>query len=73
LTTAGIFETRRRREMFGRQRFMKVVRHNHHLNASGIRDTVLAAIDDFRGRTPQEDDVTLILSIQIQIRTNNWN
>ena len=61
LTTDGIFETRRHREMFGRQRFMEVVRRNHHLNAVGIRDAVLAAIDDFRGRTRQEDDVTLVV------------
>ena len=61
LTTDGIFETRRHREMFGRQRFMEVIRRNHHLNAVGIRDAVLAAIDDFRGRTRQEDDVTLVV------------
>ena len=61
LTTDGIFETRRHREMFGRQRFMEVVRRNHHLDAVGIRDAVLAAIDDFRGRTRQEDDVTLVV------------
>jgi serine phosphatase RsbU (regulator of sigma subunit) len=47
--------------MFGRQRFMEVVRRNHHLDAVGIRDAVLAAIDDFRGRTRQEDDVTLVV------------
>jgi phosphoserine phosphatase RsbU/P len=61
LTTDGIFETRRRGEMFGRERFMEVVRRHHHLHAAGIRDAVLAAIDDFRGRTPQEDDVTLVV------------
>jgi sigma-B regulation protein RsbU (phosphoserine phosphatase) len=61
LTTDGIFETRRRQEMFGRQRFMEVIRRNHHLNAAGIRDAVLETIDDFRGRTPQEDDVTLVV------------
>jgi len=61
LTTDGIFETRRHREMFGRQRFMEVVRRNHHLNAVGICDAVLAAVDDFRGRTPREDDVTLVV------------
>jgi len=61
LTTDGIFETRRRQEMFGRQRFMEIIRRNHHLNAAGIRDAVLETIDDFRGRTPQEDDVTLVV------------
>ena len=61
LTTDGIFETRNSREMFGRRRFMEVVRRNHHQAAAGIRDAVLAAIDDFRGRTPQEDDVTLVV------------
>jgi len=61
LTTDGIFETRRRREMFGRRRFMDVVRRAHQLNAAGIRDAVLEAVDDFRGRLPQEDDVTLVV------------
>jgi phosphoserine phosphatase RsbU/P len=61
LTTDGIFETRRRQEMFGRRRFMEVIRRSHHLDAAGIRDAVLAAIVDFRGQTPQEDDVTLVV------------
>jgi sigma-B regulation protein RsbU (phosphoserine phosphatase) len=61
LTTDGIFETRRRLEMFGRRRFMDVVRRAHQLNAAGIRDAVLEAVADFRGRLPQEDDVTLVV------------
>jgi sigma-B regulation protein RsbU (phosphoserine phosphatase) len=61
LTTDGIFETRCGQEMFGRLRFMEVVRRSHHLNAAGIRDAVLAAVDDFRGQTPQEDDLTLVV------------
>ncbi|UCD77327.1 MAG: SpoIIE family protein phosphatase [Desulfobacterales bacterium] len=61
LTTDGIFETRRRRKMFGRQRFMEVIRRNHHLAAADIRDAVLDAVDDFRAQTPQEDDVTLVV------------
>jgi sigma-B regulation protein RsbU (phosphoserine phosphatase) len=61
LTTDGIFETRRQREMFGRRRFREVVRRTHQLNAAGIRDAVLEAVDGFRGATPQEDDVTLVV------------
>jgi sigma-B regulation protein RsbU (phosphoserine phosphatase) len=61
LTTDGIFETRCRQEMFGRRRFMEVIRRSHHLDAAGIRDAVLAAIVDFRGQTPPEDDVTLVV------------
>jgi sigma-B regulation protein RsbU (phosphoserine phosphatase) len=60
LTTDGIFETRRRQELFGRRRFEEVIRGSHHLDAAGIRDAVFAAVDDFRGQTPQEDDVTLV-------------
>ena len=61
LTTDGIFETPNGREMFGRRRFMEVVRRSSHLDAAGIRDAVLAALDAFRERTPQEDDVTLVV------------
>jgi len=61
LTTDGVFEARRRGEMFGRQRFMDVVRRRRHLPAAGIRDAILQAIGDFRGSTAREDDVTLMV------------
>jgi sigma-B regulation protein RsbU (phosphoserine phosphatase) len=61
LTTDGIFEARSHTEMFGKQRFMETIRRHQHLSATGIRDAVLQAVDDFRGQTPQEDDVTLVV------------
>jgi sigma-B regulation protein RsbU (phosphoserine phosphatase) len=61
LTTDGIFETRCRDEMFGRKRFLEVIRRSHHLRAPGIRNAVLEALDDFRDHSAQEDDVTLVV------------
>jgi sigma-B regulation protein RsbU (phosphoserine phosphatase) len=61
LTTDGIFETSNAREMFGRRRFMETVRRSSHLDAAGILDAVLAALNDFREQISQEDDVTLVV------------
>jgi phosphoserine phosphatase RsbU/P len=61
LTTDGIFETRARGQMFGRERFLEVIRSSHHLSAPDIRNAVFKALDDFRGHSAQEDDVTLVV------------
>ncbi len=61
MTTDGIFETRGSAEMYGRRRFLDVVRENHRLDAAGIRDAVFSSVNEFRGRSPQEDDVTLVV------------
>lgn len=61
MTTDGIFETRRGDDMFGRERLIEIVRRNRQLNADGIRDAVIDAVNDFRGAFPQEDDLTLVV------------
>ena len=61
MTTDGIFETRNFEEMYGRERFLDVVRKNHKRHADGIRDSIVDSVDDFRGSFPQEDDVTLVI------------
>ena len=61
MTTDGIFETRNRDEMYGRDRFLDVVRNYHHLDADDIRDAIIDSVNDFRGSFPQEDDVTLVV------------
>ena len=61
LTTDGIFETRRVNDMFGRERFMDIVRANHRSSAAGLRDVILGEVTDFRGSNLQEDDVTLVV------------
>jgi serine phosphatase RsbU (regulator of sigma subunit) len=47
--------------MFGRQRLIRVVRKNSALSAVGIRDAIIEAVNNFRGFSPQEDDVTLVV------------
>jgi len=61
LTTDGIFETRAHGQMFGRERFLEVIRRSRHLSAPDIRNAVFKALDDFRGNSAQEDDVTLVV------------
>jgi sigma-B regulation protein RsbU (phosphoserine phosphatase) len=61
MTTDGIFETRNSGEMFGRKRLIRVVRKNSRLSAVGIRDAIIDAVNNFRGFSPQEDDVTLVV------------
>jgi serine phosphatase RsbU (regulator of sigma subunit) len=47
--------------MFGRERFMDIVRGNHRSSAAGLRDVILGEVTDFRGSNLQEDDVTLVV------------
>ena len=62
LTTDGIFEAHNSEgEMFGKDRFKKVVRKNAGLETEGIRKAVFEAVTDFRGDEPQEDDITLVV------------
>jgi sigma-B regulation protein RsbU (phosphoserine phosphatase) len=60
--TDGIWEARNEaNEMFGKDRLRDVIRDAHEGSASEICDAVVQAVVDFRGRTPQGDDITLVV------------
>jgi sigma-B regulation protein RsbU (phosphoserine phosphatase) len=60
--TDGIWETRNAKsEKFGKERIGRIVRNQHRLNAEGILHAILSALDDFRGGTQPDDDVTLLV------------
>ncbi len=62
LTTDGIMETHNETgEMFGRDRLKAAIRENAGLAAEGIRAAVIEAVTTFRGKAPQEDDLTLVV------------
>ncbi len=62
LTTDGIMETHNQEgEMFGKDRIKEVIRRNAGLDAEGIHTAMLDAVEDFRGKAPREDDVTLVV------------
>ncbi|UCG11917.1 MAG: SpoIIE family protein phosphatase [Deltaproteobacteria bacterium] len=48
-------------EMFGQQRLHDVIRRNASEPAESIQNTVLAALHDFQGDAPQQDDITLVV------------
>jgi len=60
--TDGIHETRSSQDvMFGHDRLRQIIRNNHRAAADEIQNTVLAALQSFRGEQPQEDDVTVVV------------
>ena len=62
LTTDGIMETHNQNgDMFGKDRIKEVIRRNAGLDAEGIRRAMFNAVEDFRGKAPREDDVTLVV------------
>jgi sigma-B regulation protein RsbU (phosphoserine phosphatase) len=61
VTTDGIFETRNQAEMFGKERFMEVVRGHCRHSSGVIHEAILGAVTSFRGTMPQEDDITLVV------------
>ena len=62
LTTDGIMEAHNERGfMFGRNRLKEVIRENADLAAEGIRSAIIEAVTTFRGKAPQEDDITLVV------------
>ena len=62
LTTDGIMETHNPEgDMFGKEKIKEVIRQNADLDADGIRRAMLDAVEDFRGKAPREDDVTLVV------------
>ena len=60
--TDGIHETRNNQnEMFGHDRLRQIIRENHSATIDEIQNKVLAELQSFRGKLPQEDDVTLVV------------
>jgi sigma-B regulation protein RsbU (phosphoserine phosphatase) len=60
--TDGITETRNRSgELFGSARTREIIRAHAAGSAADIQSAVIAAVEAFRGNTPQEDDVTLVV------------
>ncbi len=48
-------------EMYGKERMQAVIRDHHHLSAQAIVEAVLADVEAFRGNSPRQDDVTLVV------------
>ena len=60
--TDGIHETRNDQNvMFGHDRLRQIVRDNHSATADEIQNAVLTALQSFRGKLSQEDDVTIVV------------
>lgn len=60
--TDGIWETRDvKNRLFGKERFMEVVRSEHGKTAEEILDACFRAVREFRGGLPIEDDITLVV------------
>ena len=49
-------------EIYGLDRLASVIARLDGLSADGVRDAILRDVDEFRGGTAQEDDVTLVVA-----------
>ena len=60
--TDGIWETRNRDgRMFGKQAVRRLIRENAAAPAAEIMETIIHAVDVFRGGAPREDDLTIMI------------
>jgi sigma-B regulation protein RsbU (phosphoserine phosphatase) len=60
--TDGIWETHNLKgEMFGKERLYEIIRSNACKSAEEIKKELLMAMDEFRGRMPRADDVTIVV------------
>jgi sigma-B regulation protein RsbU (phosphoserine phosphatase) len=60
--TDGIWETRNANsEKFGKERIGRILMSHHRQSAEEILQAVLGALEDFRGKAQQEDDITLLV------------
>jgi len=60
--TDGIWEAHNKAgEMFGKEALMEIIRNNHAASARQIVDTVIEALEHFRGDEAPEDDITLVV------------
>ncbi len=62
LSTDGVWETQNDKgEMFGQKRFKKVISKNASRRAEGIRESIIEAVSNFKGKAQQDDDITLVV------------
>ena len=62
LLSDGIFEyAAASGEQFGRHRLQDVLRKNAAARAAQLCEAILAAVREFAGGAPQEDDVTMVV------------
>ncbi|MUM77207.1 SpoIIE family protein phosphatase [Pseudodesulfovibrio sp. F-1] len=60
--TDGLWEAQNRQgDMFGHERVRQVLRDNSGADARQLVSALLAAVADFAGATPQDDDITLVV------------
>ena len=59
--TDGVVEARDgNNKLFGFKKLCDLIEQNHTLNAEGIKDAILSAVDSYTGGLPQADDITLV-------------
>ena len=62
LSTDGVWEARNSDgELFGKDRFYKLIRANADQNASSILNRVIGTIDQFQAGAKIEDDITMVV------------
>ena len=60
--TDGIWEAHNSEgELFGKDRLHQIIRENAQKSAEAIQDAVLHGVSKFRGKLPQEDDITIVV------------
>ena len=60
--TDGIWEARNTEDkMFGRKRYLEIIRKHAADSAIGIQNAVIDAVASFQGDANQEDDITLVV------------
>jgi PAS domain S-box-containing protein len=61
LTTDGVWEAQNDKgEMFGKKRFKEIIGINAALAADDIRESIIESVVAFQGKTPPDDDITLV-------------
>ncbi len=59
--TDGIHESRNDKDdMFSLDRLRKIIREQADQSAASIKNTIIESLENFRGKAPQEDDITLV-------------
>ena len=60
--TDGIWEAHNGEgELFGKERLHQIIRENADKSAEAIQEAVLDGVNKFRGKLPQEDDITIVV------------